>query len=136
MKLDRLQELKQNLAQAENLSGVWSFYMDHFADHQAFTNLGESKHNDFLVAVIPEICQQMFGRKIDISGLMLTYIAEHQFFHGSFEVEGRIGCVIYFKDAKLGLLAVVADNPPTDAIHYSRFSEPPGMQSAKSYKYN
>ncbi|WP_243458441.1 hypothetical protein [Nostoc sp. UIC 10630] len=38
-------------------------------------------------------------------------------------LDGRIGGVIYFEDIKIGLLAVSADYPPTDAVKYSRFTE-------------
>ncbi|GAB1540030.1 hypothetical protein NUACC21_26990 [Scytonema sp. NUACC21] len=53
----------------------------------------------------------------------MIYISQYRLFHGPFQVEGRIGGVIYFEDIKIGLLAVSADYPPTDAVKYSRFSE-------------
>ena len=40
-----------------------------------------------------------------------------------FQVERRIGGVIYFEALKIGLIAVSADYPPTDAVKYSRFTE-------------
>ncbi|MCC5670923.1 hypothetical protein LC653_46090, partial [Nostoc sp. CHAB 5784] len=47
----------------------------------------------------------------------------YHFFHAPFQVERRIGGVIYFEDIKVRLIAVSADYPPTDAVKYSRFSE-------------
>lgn len=39
-------------------------------------------------------------------------------------LDGRIRGVIYFEDIiKIGLIAVSADYPPTDAVKYSRFTE-------------
>jgi hypothetical protein len=97
--------------------------MDHFADQPEFTDLGEFADNEYLAAVLHKTCQQMFGSAMKITGFFLIYIAPYRLFHGAFQVEGRIGGVIYFEDIKIGLLAVSADSPPTDAVKYSRFSE-------------
>ncbi|WP_373527996.1 hypothetical protein [Nostoc sp.] len=123
MKIDRLQELKQKLTHVADLSHIWLFYMDHFADQPEFTELGEPAYNEYLNAALYKTCQQMFGGEIKITDFLLIYIAPDHLFHGAFQVGGRIGGVIYFEDIKIGLLAVSADYPPTDAVMYSRFSQ-------------
>ncbi|MGI2902779.1 hypothetical protein [Tolypothrix sp. VBCCA 56010] len=123
MEIERLQELKQKLTNEADLSHIWSFYMDHFADHPEFTDLGEPAYNQYLDTVIHKTCQQIFGKAIKINGFFSIYIAKYQLFHGPFQVEGRIGGVIYFEDIKIGLLAVSVNYPLTDAVKYSRFSE-------------
>lgn len=136
MKIERLQELKQKLRSEKDLSRIWLFYMDHFADHREFTDLGEPAHNQYLDTVVHKTCQQMFGKKIKINNSFLIYIAEYHFFHGSFQVDKRIGGVIYFEDIKIGLLAVSADFPPTDVVKYSRFSELNRMSAPNRYNLN
>ncbi|MEH1821020.1 MAG: hypothetical protein V7L31_18400 [Nostoc sp.] len=123
MNIDRLQELKQKLTNEADLSDIWLFYMDHFADHSEFTELGEPAYNEYLDNVIHKTCEQMFDRTIKITDFLLIYIAQYRLFHGPFQIEGRIGGVIYFEDIKVGLLAVSVDYPTTDAVKYSRFSE-------------
>jgi hypothetical protein len=123
MNIDQFQELRQKLTSEPDLSNIWLFYMDHFADHAEFTDLGEPAYNEYLDGVIPKTCEQMFGRIVKITDFLLIYIAEYGLFHGPFQVERRIGGVIYFEDLKIGLIAVSADYPPTDAVKYSRFSE-------------
>ncbi len=134
MNIDRLQELKQKLKNEANLSPIWLFYMDHFADHPEFTELGQPAHNDYLDAVLHQICQSMFSSAITITNFFLIYIAEYQFFHGPFQVEGRIGGVIYFEDVKIGLLALSSEFSPNDVVQYSRFSKP--IQLSKSNRYD
>jgi hypothetical protein len=123
MNINRLQELKQKLTSEADLSKIWSFYMDNFADHLEFTELGEPSDNEYLHTVLYKTCQQIFGRAIKITNFLPIYIAEYHFFHAPFQVERRIGGVIYFEDIKIGLIAVSADYPPTDEVKYSRFSE-------------
>lgn len=123
MKIDRLQEIKQKLTNESDLSNIWLFFMDHFADHPEFTELGQPAYNEYLDAVVQKSCKHLFGKATKITGFFLIYIAEYQLFHGAFQVEGRIGGVIYFEDIKIGLLAVSEDYPLTDLVKYSRFSE-------------
>ncbi len=136
MKLTQLQQLKQKLLKAADLSEIWLFYMDNFADVPDFIEVGEPKQNDFLEAAVPQICQQMFGRKTKVTNLLLIYIAEYQFFHAPFHADNRIGGLIYFEDINTGLLAVSAEFPPTDVVKYSRFSSPPQSQASNFYNYN
>ncbi len=136
MNINRWSELKQNLTDESDLSQVWEFYMDHFADHAEFTELGEPAHHDYLAAIVHKSCQQIFGNAITITNFFLIHIAEHQFFHGPFQVGGRIGGVIFFEDIKVGLLAVSADFPPTDAVKYSRFTEAMRLSAPSGHDLN
>ncbi|MBC6432168.1 hypothetical protein FM036_15935 [Nostoc sp. HG1] len=136
MNIDRLQELKRKLTNDADLSDIWLFYMDHFADHPEFTDLGEPADNEYLDAVLQKTCQQMFGRAIKISDFLLIYIAPYNLFHGAFQVEGRIGGVIYFEDIKTGLIAVSEDYPATNVVKYSRFSEMIQLSAPQGNDYN
>jgi hypothetical protein len=121
MNLNLLEELKQKLSPAKNLSSVWSFYLDNFADYQEFTDLGEPTENPLVEAAVTQICQQMYGREIAVRDLLLIRLADYQFVHGPFLVGGRMGAFIYFEDKQMGLVAV-AEVPPSQEVKYSRFS--------------
>lgn len=136
MNLSKLPQLKQTLLEASDLSEVWSFYMDNFTDLPEFVEVGEPKQNQMLEAIIPQVCEQLFGRKVKISHLLLIYIAEYQFFHAPFAADRRIGGLIYFEDIHTGMIAVSADYPPTDLVKYSRFSSSPWSPGDRSHAYN
>lgn len=136
MKLKRLQQLKRKLIQEKDLSKIWSFYMDEFADRPEFIEVGEPKQSAFLEAVVPQICQQMFGKKVKITGFLSIYIAEYNFFHAPFQAEGRIGGLIYFEAESIGLLAVSGKFPATDEVKYSRFSSAIKQKIPQSYDLN
>ena len=132
MNLDRLEELKQKLSQEKELSVVWTFYMDHFADHQEFIEVGGPTSNSLVTTVVAQVAQQMFGRKGTVSNLLLIRIPDYRFIHGPFMVEGRTGGVIYFEDTKMGLVAV-AEHPPSQEVKYARFSGQPMKRQSKAW---
>jgi hypothetical protein len=76
MKIGQWQKLKRKLTHESDLSKIWSFYMDRFADREEFTELGEPAQSDYLEAVIPKICQQMFGKAIAVTNFLSITIAE------------------------------------------------------------
>jgi hypothetical protein len=136
MKIERLEELKQVLTSEKDLSKIWDFYMDHFADHAEFTDLGHPAKNKYLDTVVRKTCQEMFGSKIKITNSLLIKIAKYKFFHGPFQVDGRIGGVIFFEDINIGLLAVSEDNSNNGIVKYSRFSEMARLSEPKGFSLN
>lgn len=130
MNADRFKQLKQKLSKESDLSKIWLYYMDHFADHAAFTDMGAPKRNEYVEAAIREIFKKMFGTQIQSVGLLLIYIPEYQFFHGPLHCKGRMGGVIYCEDLKIGLLAMSSSSSPD--VQYSRFSSPIKISYGKS----
>ena len=136
MRLVRLQELKRKLMKEKNFSKTWTFYMDEFADHPEFLEVGEPVKNDFLAAAIPAICQKILSKDLKVSASLIIYIEKYHFFHAPIMVERRSGGVIFFEDINMGLLAVTAKYPPTDEVRYSRFSGPPKLENPNLYERN
>jgi hypothetical protein len=124
MDLARLKELKHALLHEEELSRVWRFFMDHFADRPEFAEFGEPARHAFVEAVLTQVGQQLFGRDGAISGLLLRWNEEHQFLHGGFSMGSRTGGVIFFGDIQTGMLAV-PEGYPSINVKYARFSGAP-----------
>jgi hypothetical protein len=122
MDLTQLQELQEKLMRETDLSSVWEYYMDNFADLPELVEMSQRKSNKFLEALIPQVCSQIFGRKVKVTNLLLVTLAEHYFYHAPFFADGRIGAFIYFEDINMGMLAVSAHNPSTGLTMFSRFS--------------
>jgi hypothetical protein len=148
MDLNRLHDLKEKLVNGKNFSEIWHFYMDHFADHQEFVELGEPAQSKRVEAAIAAACQKMlsippkkgFGdpAKLNtpkIAKFFLIKIPEYQLFHGPVQVGKRMGGMFYFEDIKTGLLAVPSQ-ANIEEIQYSRFSEPFPLTGANPNDYN
>lgn len=116
---ERLDNLKLMLSHEENLANVWSYFMTHFADHSAFTDIGEPVRHPLLEKIIVMVNQQLFKEKVE--NLLLIELPNFNFFHGVFTVGNRTGGVIYFEETQKGMIAI-SENPPSKQVQYSRFS--------------
>jgi hypothetical protein len=116
---NRLEKLKSMLIRDKNLSTIWDFYMDHFADHLEFIQMGNRTSNPMLEKIISVVSQQLFKQEPD--PLLLIRLPEYKFIHGPVAVRGRLGGVIYFEELSKGMLAISA-TPGSSLIKYSRFT--------------
>jgi hypothetical protein len=121
MDLKLLQELKGKLLHDKMLAPVWEYFFDHFAEDSEFIALGERATHQLVETIVAEVGKQMFGREGVVNSLLLTRVPDQQFLHGCLIIGGRVGGVIYFEDAQIGLVAM-ADKPPSIEVKYARFS--------------
>jgi hypothetical protein len=145
MNADRFQELKDKLVNGQDFSEIWHYYMDHFADHVEFIEMGTPGQNLHLETAIHTTCIQLFGqapkkgfgkttRVVSDAKFFLIKIQEYDFFHGPVQVGKKMGGVIYFSDIKTGLVAMSSSSD--DNVQYSRFSEPFPLAGADPNDYN
>lgn len=124
MDLNQLQELKQKLLHDAKLPPVWGYFLDNFGEKPEFIALGERTSQPFVEAVVAEVGRQLFGGKTTVRDLILKRIPEQNFIHGGFGIAGRIGGVIFFEDAQIGLV-MASELPPSTEVKYARFSGQP-----------
>lgn len=133
LNLKKLDQLKLMLSHEKELSIVWTFYMDHFADHSEFTDMGKPTRHSLVEQVVAMTSQQLFNENPkDL--FLITLPKKYQFIHGGFFVGSRIGGVIYFENSLMGMIAL-SNNPPSSLINYSRFKGQP-MNSSRRGKKN
>jgi hypothetical protein len=120
MKIEKLYQLKEKLQKETDLSKIWLYYMDEFGDVPEFSDLGEPVRQDSLLAVITQVCQQIFGKPININDILTIYIKEYKFYHAPFMTSNHIGGVIFFEDINTGLIAVTS--AASNLAKYSRFT--------------
>jgi hypothetical protein len=120
MKLEKLYQLKEKLQKETDLSKIWLYYMDEFGDVPEFSDLGEPVRQDSLLAVITQVCQQIFGKPINIDDILIIYIKEYKFYHAPFMTNNHIGGIIFFEDINTGLIAVTSAT--SNLAKYSRFT--------------
>jgi hypothetical protein len=124
MDLSKLATLKAKLLTAKHFGEVTGYFLDHFGDHPAFIKLGEPTTDEFLEQVLEQVAGELFHRPVVVRDLRLVRLPEHEFVHGGFCVEGKVGTLIYFEDARKGLIAVAWSLAPPET-KYARFSGRP-----------
>jgi hypothetical protein len=120
-------ELKQKLLHDRDLAPVWRYFLNHFAEQPGFMELGEQARNVFVEAVIDQVGIQLYGNSSKVRDLILRRLDDQRFVHGGFMVDGRVGGVIFFEDAHIGLVTV-AELPPSIDVKYARFSGQPARK--------
>lgn len=121
MDLSLLATLKNKLAESKTFSEIVDYFYDHFGKDPAFIALGERIDHSMLESVLLEVGKQYFKGHIVLMNLILTRLAEHQFIHGGFLLNGHLGNVIYFEDIHQGLVTVSVGHE----AKYARFSGSP-----------
>ncbi len=122
MDLSLLATLKEKLLTAKRFNEVLDYFLTNFGEKPEFIALGERIEDPFLEAVVQQVAEQLFKKSATITGLLLSRLAEQQFVHGACFVETSMCNVLYFEDARAGLLAVAKLGGQT---HYVRFSGQP-----------
>lgn len=123
MDLSLLETLKEKLQTAKDFSDVLDYFLTNFGEKRAFIDLGERTEEPFLALVLEQIAKQLFKKgPARIEQLLLTRLADQQFIHGGFLVNGHLGTVMYFEDVPIGLAVVSALGGQT---HYARFTGRP-----------
>ena len=124
MDLSRLQELKRRLVNDKDLMKLWGFFLDEFAANLEFIEQGAPTQDQSLETTIAHIALQMFPRDGNVTMTRLVKLPDQHFIHGSVNVAGRVGGVVYFEDIRVGLVAV-SDLFPSDETKLARFSTAP-----------
>jgi hypothetical protein len=134
MDLTLLATLKDKLIHAKEFSDVMNYFFDHFGEDPDFIALGERTESPFLVAVLEQVGEQMFGRSVQLTNLLMTRLPEHQFIHGGFIINGRLANLIYFEDIHKGLMAVVASVSPgeTKFVRFTGRPMPPNWSPSRN----
>lgn len=116
---ERLDNLKLMLSHEKDLAKIWSYFMTHFADHEAFTDVGEPIRNPLIERIVMVINRQLFDETV--KNLLLISLPNFSFLHGVFTVGNRTGGLIYFEEIQKGMIAI-SENPPSQMVKYCRFN--------------
>jgi hypothetical protein len=130
MNLKLLEKLKDKLITAREFGDVMKYFLDHFGEDPAFIALGDRIEHPFLEAVLAQVGQQLFGKPVSLTDVLLTRLPEHAFIHGGASLGGKLATVLYFEDLCKGLLTVCWSITPPET-KYARFTGRPMLDSWK-----
>ncbi len=116
-----------------NFSEVSDYFFSHFGQKiPAFIALGEQVEDEFLEQVIRQVGGQLFAGQIVLNHLLMTRLPDQGFIHGGFAINGRLGNVIYFEEARVGLLSIVISITPSETKMVRFTGQPVGNNWKRS----
>lgn len=107
MDLSLLATLKDKLVHAKDLADILDYFLTHFATDREFIAQGEPTRSIFLEAIVKEIGKELFRKDVDVTGLLLTRLPDHQFIHSGGMIEGKLITLLYFEDLQMGFMAII-----------------------------
>lgn len=101
-----IQELRERIIKEKDFGKLLNFFFDHLGEDPEFIARGKPARHEVLELAIERAVKEMIGKHAKIRQLLLVFVPEYRFYHGSFVVDGNIGTVFYFDDIQIGLMNV------------------------------
>jgi hypothetical protein len=109
MCLDNVPELKEKLKTEQDLSQVWDFFFDNFAESDEFLDLGTPGSHPKLEAILGAVGSIVFGREVSVRQLLVIRVPQVSLSHGTCFLSGCMTSFFYFDNLDLGMLALCRD---------------------------
>jgi hypothetical protein len=113
MDLEKLDELKKQIAEATDFMKPFVYFMDHFGDSEEFIDFGDRVSHPKLEAMLALCAANLVGKDLigheapRVSDFLIVQVHDSPFLHGACRVNGKVANFIYFDDVQLGLMAVL-----------------------------
>src|SRR5258708_28814410 len=116
------------MAGDKDIAGVVTFFFDHFVDAPGFMSLGYAKNvPDNVQQAVAQALGAYFRKSVLAIELTTAEVPEMQLMHGSVEVNGRAGSLIWAPDIQTGIISIPGKNIKSGEMLHFRFSlTPPG----------
>ena len=110
MDLSLLETMRYKIMTGTDFSEIFNYFFDHFGENIAFIDASlptPPQDNPMLTQLLGRIGGALFKtNKVRLDDLHLLKIAEYNFIHGGFIMNGCMGTVLYCEDAQKGILAI------------------------------
>lgn len=127
--------LKHRVRRTQDLSEPFSLFFDYVSPMVMNDPGAKSKKNPQMEEVLSRIMCQIMRQKGKITVPKFSHLAEHQFWHGSFFFDSKMGAFFYFEDIDIGMALLVSsfdfDNPRSEHVRFSLTETPPGTVNVR-----
>ena len=108
MNLDKLEDLKRQIAEAADFKDPFNYFLDHFGDREEFHDIGDRTSHPKLEQMLAICAATLAGPRPRSSTTSSSFAFPKQsFLHGICRINGKAANFIYFEDVQLGLLAIL-----------------------------
>lgn len=122
MTMKDLEALKEQVLTGKKFEDIWNYFFDHYAETDEFFAAGNEVENPDLALVLEKVAQQQIGKTTaKASNFIIVKLNDHDFFHGTFAINGCMANFMFFKDIDVGMIVIARSMRSTD-VTFSRFS--------------
>lgn len=133
--LHLLPTLKEKLVNSDNFSEVMHYFFDHFAENNAFMDLGNFRHSKLIETIALQAASTALNeKKIVIRGMRLVCLPKEKFYHGPCFINSHIATLFFFEDIQTGMMAISVSSQPGQML-YARITAV-AISGHKSAKWN
>lgn len=127
--------LKQRVRRTQDLSEPFSLFFDYVSPMVMNEPGAKSEKNPEMEEVLSKIMRQIMRQQGRITVPRFWHLAEHQFWHGSFFFDSRMGAFFYFEGIDIGMALLISsfdfDNPRSEHVRFSLTETPPGTVNVR-----
>ena len=141
MDLSLLETLRYKIATGPVFADIFEYFYDHFGEDPAFFEASEPMEpleQELLLKLLGHIGGAVFKTdKVKLDNLRLLRVAEYDFIHGGFTMNGAMANVIYCSDLQKGIVVIhrPRQNPTTQFARFSAEMLPPNL-TKEAEKFN
>jgi hypothetical protein len=106
---ERFAELRKILREATDFRKPWDYFHDELVLDPAFMQLGHPQESPRLAQVLSVIGSKLLGGKLVPQGIMLFYLKDMAFWHGTCSLGDRVAVCFHFEDVDQGLVGIMKD---------------------------
>ena len=118
-----IEQLEYLLQHEESFEKTHAYFMDNFAEHREFAEIGERVSVPYITTMLGELCSQFFKKKaIELHNRTVIKVATLQLLHGFVQVEGHLMVFFYCKRINQGMACLVNMTNRNDLTHYFRIT--------------
>jgi hypothetical protein len=122
--------LRERMLHPTDYETAVHYFLEEFGGDEQFVLASERDDSPALLAVLGKVAAAAMGRSVAFGESKVFQLREHRFYHGNATVEGRVVLFFYFKDADMGIAALIPG--VGGAMEVARFRFPASLVDPKN----
>lgn len=99
--------LRKRLLHPTDYDQSLTYFLEEFAGDGAFIRASDPDEAPHLKAVLSHVVSGALSKHVNVEGALVSYLREHQFYHGNAQADGRIVLFFYFSKEDIGLMMLM-----------------------------
>src|SRR5580765_544133 len=99
--------LRKRLLHPTDYDQSLTYFLEEFAGDGAFVRASDPDEAPHLKAVLSHVVSGALSKHVKVEGALVSYLREHQFYHGNAQADGRIVLFFYFNKEDIGMMMLM-----------------------------